>query len=393
MERRQIPHQPFADRLLVTAQPIPEPAATTLEQLLVQRREARRPRHRHQQVPTDPADQPLDLAFVVAVAGPPKPVGKHVMRLQLAEHPCPLAHPIAQDARDRQLGVVVQDRARHLAEEAGRGIVSVTERFGGLRRISLHETGVAVRQVHCKEVDLALDPGDLRQRFTKIHLRMARIVTQRHEYLAMPQPPRQHVVFHNGDPAGVAVLVAKPFEDPLRGMPLLPRPTLILQQDPLDDPGERVELRTRRRPASPVPGRYRKRQHLRTRPRIDAKTPRCFPPAHTFNLNRITNLSIELHALHPPAPAAVRQRLSAAGFLLRRNRTARPLHEGSFLRRLHTEKTSCWTGCALYGKGCYAFFGALGHFWSGVSEGTRGGSWDELCAKVAALPKMVYRGG
>src|SRR6202035_4207733 len=124
------------------------------------------------------------------------------------------------------------------------------------------------------------------------------------------------------------------------GMPLLPRPTLILQQDPLDDPGERVELRTRRRPASPVPGRYRKRQHLRNRPRIDAKTPRCFPPAHTFNLNRITNLSIELHALHPPAPATVRQRLSAAGFLLRRNRTARPLHEGSFLRRLQDEPPS-----------------------------------------------------
>jgi hypothetical protein len=54
-----------------------------------------------------------------------------------------------------------------------------------------------------------------------------------------------------------------------------------------------------------------------------------------------------------------------------------------------TEKASCWTGCALYGKGCYAFYGALGHFWSGVSEGTRGGSWAELCAKVAALPKRT----
>jgi hypothetical protein len=54
-----------------------------------------------------------------------------------------------------------------------------------------------------------------------------------------------------------------------------------------------------------------------------------------------------------------------------------------------TEKASCWTGCALYEKGCYAFYGALGHFWSGVSEGTRGGSWDELCAKVAALPKRT----
>ena len=53
------------------------------------------------------------------------------------------------------------------------------------------------------------------------------------------------------------------------------------------------------------------------------------------------------------------------------------------------ERGSCWSGCALYGKGCYAFYGALGYFWAGVSEGTRGGSWDELCAKVAALPKRT----
>src|SRR5436190_12558949 len=54
-----------------------------------------------------------------------------------------------------------------------------------------------------------------------------------------------------------------------------------------------------------------------------------------------------------------------------------------------TERGSCWSGCALYEKGCYAFYGALGHFWSGVSEGRRGGSWDELCTKIAALPKRT----
>src|SRR3989442_8776109 len=54
-----------------------------------------------------------------------------------------------------------------------------------------------------------------------------------------------------------------------------------------------------------------------------------------------------------------------------------------------TEKASCWTGCALYEQGCYAFYGALGHFWSDVSEGTRGGSCDELCANIAALPKRT----
>ena len=61
------------------------------------------------------------------------------------------------------------------------------------------------------------------------------------------------------------------------------RTVTILQQNPVDDPAERVELRTHRRPAPPVPGRYRKRQHLRNRPRVDPKTPRRFPPAQTLD--------------------------------------------------------------------------------------------------------------
>jgi len=138
-------------------------------------------------------------------------------------------------------------------------------------------------------------------------------VPQRHEHLAVPQPVRPNIVLYDGDPATVAVLVAKPFEDPLRGMPLFLRPTLILGQDGVDNPGERIQLRARRRPAPPVPGWHRKRQHLGYRPRVDPKLTRRFPPAQTFNLNRITNLSIELHALHPPAPADCRQRPSAAG--------------------------------------------------------------------------------
>ena len=165
---------------------------------------------------------------------------------------------------------------------------------------------------------------------------MARIVPQRHEYFAMPQPARQHVVLNNGDPARVAVLVAKPFENPLRGMPLLSRPTFIRRQDPVDDPGKRIQLRTRRRPAPPVSGRDRKRQHLGYRPRVNPKPPRRFPPAQTLDLNRITNPRIKLHALHPPAPAA-----SDKGYLLPEfysgatGLTGR-FSEGFLLRRLHT---------------------------------------------------------
>jgi len=143
----------------------------------------------------------------------------------------------------------------HPAKELERGVAPVTKRFGGLRRIGLHKTGVAVRQVHRTEVDLALDLGDLRQRLAEIHLRMARIVPQWHEHLAMPQPLRPHVIFNDGDPAGIAVLVAKPFEDPLRGTPLLSRSTLIRRQDPVNDPGKPIQLRTRRRPAPQLPTR------------------------------------------------------------------------------------------------------------------------------------------
>jgi hypothetical protein len=149
-----------------------------------------------------------------------------------------------------------------------------------------------VRQVHREKVNLALDPGDLRQSLAKIHLRVAGIVPQRHIHLAVPQPVRPHVILNDGDPASVAVLVAQPFENPLRGVPLLPRPSLIRGQDRVDDPAKRVQLRSRRRPAPPVPGRHRKRQHLRHRPRVDPKMPRRFPPAHPFDLNRKSNLSV-----------------------------------------------------------------------------------------------------
>jgi hypothetical protein len=52
------------------------------------------------------------------------------------------------------------------------------------------------------------------------------------------------------------------------------------------------------------PGGTGKRQHLGYCPRIDPKLPRRFPPAQTLNLNRVTNPPIEIHDLHPPAPAS-----------------------------------------------------------------------------------------
>ena len=283
-------------------------------------------RQRHQVVPPDQPDQTLDLAFVVALAGPAEPIGEQVMRLQFAEHARPLPRSVAQDPRHRQLGVVIQDRRRHPAEERERRNMPGAERLRRLRRIGLHEAGVAVRQVHREEVDLPFHPADHRQRLAEVRLRVAGIMPQRHEHLTLPLTLRQHVILHDRQTAAIAVLVAQTLEDPLRRVPLLRRSALILFQDPIDDPDERIQLRTRRRTAAPVSRRHRERQHLRHRPRVDAKTTRRLATTDPLNPNRVANPPIQLHALHPPALCVQRKELPAAGILLRRNRTPRPLH-------------------------------------------------------------------
>jgi hypothetical protein len=67
---------------------------------------------------------------------------------------------VSQDARHRQLELVVQDRARHTTEELEADAMSVTEGFAALRWIGLHQAAVAVRQIHREEVDLPLHSGD-----------------------------------------------------------------------------------------------------------------------------------------------------------------------------------------------------------------------------------------
>ena len=56
------------------------------------------------------------------------------------------------------------------------------------------------------------------------------------------------------------------------------------------------------------------------------------------------------------------------------------------------ERASCWPGCALYEKGCYAETGALALHWRRVSRGLAGGAWSEFCAEIAALrPGRLWR--
>ena len=66
---------------------------------------------------------------------------------------------------------------------------------------------------------------------------------QRDEDLGRPQPPGGDGLLHDGQAAGIAVLVTEPLEDAAGGVPLLPRGLLVVLEDLVDDGQEGVELR------------------------------------------------------------------------------------------------------------------------------------------------------
>ena len=109
--------------------------------------------------------------------------------------------------------------------------MGVAEGLGRLRRIGHHKTSVRVRQIECKEVKLPLNAANDAERLAKVHLGMARQMRQRYEHLLRSLPPTGNVVLHNRDAAREAVLVAKPFKNPLRRVLLLLRPAFVVRQD------------------------------------------------------------------------------------------------------------------------------------------------------------------
>lgn len=52
-------------------------------------------------------------------------------------------------------------------------------------------------------------------------------------------------------------------------------------------------------------------------------------------------------------------------------------------------KETCWKGCKYYNAGCYADGGPLGMHWNKVTDGRRGGTFEEFIAAVEALPPVA----
>ena len=131
-QQGQISGEPLTNGLGVAASALVLASTAALSDLGVQRVEARRGRDRHHELGASILHQTLDLALVVALAGPPEAVLKQVVADQFGKGPRPLTLAVAQDLGHRDGGVVVQNRQRHAAEEGERRHMPVEECFGGL---------------------------------------------------------------------------------------------------------------------------------------------------------------------------------------------------------------------------------------------------------------------
>ncbi len=173
--------------------------------------------------------------------------------------------------------------------------MTLAEGLAGLRRIGLDETGIRVRQVHGKEMDLALDPGDDRQSLAEVHLGMAGVVGQGDKDLTAPASVFPDVILDNCVAALEAMLVAEPFEDPFGRVPLLARRRAVLLKNAIDDAGEGIELGTPYRLAAPIARRHRIAQHLGYRLAVKTENPGRLANRHPLDVARAPNTAIQIH--------------------------------------------------------------------------------------------------
>ena len=105
------------------------------------------------------------------------------------------------------------------------------ERLGALPGKDLAEEGVRVGQRHDEVGDLRLLPVQAERRFPKVGLRLTRPVGQRHEDFRRGLPPLPNGLLDRRQPAGVAVFVTEPLEDPAGRVPLFRRRLSIRLQN------------------------------------------------------------------------------------------------------------------------------------------------------------------
>ena len=131
------------------------------------------------------------------------------------------------------------------------------ERLGALAGEGAGEDRVGVRQGHHEQGHGGGPSVEHHLGLAEVDLGLTGAVGQGDEDLGGAEPPGGDGLLHDGQAAGVAVLVAEPLEDAAGGVPLLPRGFLVVLEDLVDDGEERLELRFRAGGSAAIAGRLR----------------------------------------------------------------------------------------------------------------------------------------
>ena len=222
----------------------------------------------------------------------------HFGRLAEGQHPHTaeqlVRHHVVQEYEgvDGKAVAPAEHRAGWDATFSAPKSVSLTALVGGDDR---------VREAHRKAVDVALDELE---RYTQAriggnHAAETTGLCQGNEHLPAVQLRRPHVVLHDRIAAREPVLCLEPLEDPLRCVPLLGRPPLVIFQNGVDHTQPRPQLGPPDRLLPLIAWRHREPQHLAHCLPRQPKLPghRSLTPAlHTY---RSPYTPVYLHLEHP----------------------------------------------------------------------------------------------
>ena len=99
------------------------------------------------------------------------------------------------------------------------------------------------------------------------------------------------------------VFVAKPFQNSLRRVPLLPGPDPVILRDPVDHTGVRIEPGAGRWQAPPVSRGQRRTSTLAHRVLVQPEDTRRLADAHPFDVASTPDAQVELHSVHTSRPS------------------------------------------------------------------------------------------
>jgi hypothetical protein len=284
-----------------------------LPQVGVQRVQIAHPRHRRRPAALQPLHAVLRVGLLVAPRREAEQRLEHVMARQRRVTRVEPAIPATQQLPRDTLRIVPPNLTRHATEELQPLDHPLQDRFGPFGGQRHRKRTVRVRPDQNQHRNRTAPLGKVHVNLAEVGFQtLTRIVGQRNERLSLALAQLTHVATHRVVAPRIAVLVAKPLEDPHGRVTLLRRSLRVTLQNGPDDPVKGAQLRSRSFLTPRVRPRLGVGQHLPNLPPGMMKRPSDRPNAHPVTF-RTSYPRVLVHREHPSLRKA-RYSLSSTSF-------------------------------------------------------------------------------